>query len=188
MNIASLIFSAAILENVVLTKFLGLCSFFGNSKKTKDAIGMGVCVWIVTFISAILTSLLYKYILVPNESEYLATLSFILIVASIVQMIQMIIKKYYTGLHKSLGIYIPLITTNCAVLGVALLSVNLGYNFIETLLYSASSGAGFILVLYIFTTIREYVDNKPIPKPFKGVPIALLIAAIMSLLFGSYAP
>lgn len=187
MNIVNIIFSASILENIVLIKFLGLCPFFGNSKKTKDAIGMGLCVWITTFIAAILTMMINKYLLIPYDSEYLSTLTFILVIASIVQMLQLIIKRYYPKLNRSLGIYIPLITTNCAVLGVSLLSVNLGYNFVETLLYSASSGAGFILVLYVFTTIREYVDTKPVPKPFKGIPIALVIAAIMSLLFGSYA-
>lgn len=186
MNIANLIFTASILENIVLTKFLGLCPFFGNSKKIKDAIGMGICVWITTLIASIITMIVYKYILIPYESEYLSTLTFILIIASIVQIIQLIIKKYYQGLHKSLGIYIPLITTNCAVLGISLLSVNLGYNFIETLIYSASSGAGFVIVLYVFTTIREYIDIQHIPKPFKGVPIALITAAIMSLIFGCY--
>jgi Predicted NADH:ubiquinone oxidoreductase, subunit RnfA len=188
MNIPTLIFQAAIIENIVLIKFLGLCPFFGNSKSTKDAIGMGVCVWIVTVIAAVLTSLLYQYILVPNETEYLSTLSFILVIACVVQMNQMIMKRFFSSLHKSLGIYLPLITTNCAVLGVSLLSVNLGYSLPRTIIYSTASGAGFILVLYVFTTMREYIDTKPIPKYFKGIPIALITAAIMSLLFGSYAP
>lgn len=186
MNLINLFITGLITENVILSKFLGICPFFGNSKNTKNAIYMGLSVLFVVTISSILSYLAYKYILVPSSTEYLKTLLFILIVASLVQFLEIFFKKVIPKMHKELGIYLPLITTNCAVLGILLLNINNNYNLLEVIVYSASSSLGFTLIIYIFASIRERLDHSEIPKSFKGTPIAFVTAAIMALIFSRF--
>lgn len=186
MNLVSLFTMSLLPQNIVLTKFLGMCPFFGTSKSEKSAIGMGLSVTFVVTIASIITYLLYHYLLVPTNTTYLRTILFILVIACMVQITELIIKKYFPSLHKVLGIYLPLITTNCAVLGITLLNINNSYNLLETITFSIGSSLGFTLVIYIFSTIRERIEQCPVPKTFKGYPISFLTAAIMSLLFGRY--
>lgn len=185
MNLFNLFLTSFLTENIVLTKFLGICPFIGTSSKSKSAISMGACVTFVITCSSILTYLIYHYVLVPTETVYLKTLFFILIIASFVQLLIIVLKKKQPKLYKSLGIYLPLITTNCAVLGVTLLNINSEFTFIEMLFYSIGSSLGFTFIIYLFSTIREYLDKKDLGI-FKGVPIALFTAAIMSLIFARY--
>lgn len=188
MNLISLFITGLLTENVVLSKFLGICPFMGSSNKEKTAFYMGSSVTIVVTISSIMTYLIYHYILVPTNTTYLRTLMFILIIAFMVQLIELLLKRFFPKVHKSLGIYLPLITTNCAVLGITLLNINNNFGFVETLVYSISSSLGFTLVIYIFASIRERLEVCDVPKYFKGIPIALITAFIMSLLFGRYIP
>lgn len=183
MNLINLFITSFLTENIILTKFLGICPFMGTSSKEKTAIGMGLSVMLVVVLSSIITFLIYNFILVPTDSTYLKTIMFILVIASIVQLLEMLLKKYNQKLYKSLGIYLPLITTNCAVLGIALLNISNNYSFIQMLVYSIGSSLGFTFVIYLFSTIREYMQDKPIPKYVKGYPIALFTAAIMALVF-----
>lgn len=183
MNLISLFITSLLTENIVLTKFLGLCPFFGNSSKEKNAVSMGICVTLITIISSIITFFLNKYILIPTKTTYLKTLMFILVIASLVQILVLILKNKYKKVYKNLGIYLSLITTNCAVLGVVLLNVNNANSLIETIIYSLGSGLGFMIVIYVFSTIRERLDNSDVPESFKGIPIAFITAAIMSLIF-----
>lgn len=184
MNLFSIFFGALITENVILTKYLGICSFLGTSNKEKNALGMGISVTFVVLISTLLTYLINKFILIPTNSTYLQTITFILVIASFVQIIELVIKKYFKDLYKSLGIYLPLITTNCAVLGIILTNIRLNYNLIEAILNALGSCLGFILVIYIFSLLREKIERNDILKSFKGIPIALITAGIMSLIFG----
>lgn len=186
MNLISLFVTGLLTSNVVLNKFLGICPFIGTSRKTKNAIDMGLSVMLVIVLSSIITYLIYNYILVPTDTVYLKTVMFILVIASMVQLLEIILKKYFTKIYKALGLYLPLITTNCAVLGVTLLNINNDYNFIEMLVYSFSSSLGFTLVIYIFSTIRERLDNSNVKESFKGTPIALIVAAIMALIFSRF--
>lgn len=183
MNLINLFITSLLSENIVLTKFLGLCPFIGNSKKESSAIAMGICVTLITTISSIITYFIYNYILVPTKTEYLKTLMFILVISSLVQLLILIIKNKYKKIYKSLGIYLSLITTNCAVLGVVLLNINNNYNLLETIIYSLGSSLGFMIIIYVFSTIRERLEQSPIPKSFKGIPIAFITASIMALIF-----
>ncbi len=186
MNLINLFIMSILTENIVLMKFLGICPFIGTSSKEKSAFGMGVAVTIVITLSSIITHLLYYYILVPTDTTYLKTLSFVLVVACMVQIIEMLIKRRNIKLYHSLGIYLPLITTNCAVLGVLLLNITNQYSFLEMLTFSIGSSLGFTLVIYIFSTIREALERRNVPDSFKGYPIALITASIMALLFSRY--
>lgn len=186
MKLIDIFITSILTGNIILTKFLGICPFIGTSDREKNAIGMGISVSIVVTISSILTYLIYHYILVPTDTTYLKTIIFILIIASMVQVIELLLKKYFPSLHQALGIYLPLITTNCAVLGIALLNVNNEYNFLQTLVFSIGSSIGFTLVMYLFASIRERMETSHIPRCFKGAPIALITAAIMALLFSRY--
>jgi len=183
MNLISLFISAMLVENVVLTRFLGLCPFVGVSSKEKSAIHMGISVTLVTVISSIITYAIYHLILVPTDTTYLINIMFVFIIAAFVQMLELILKKHFPKIHESLGIYLPLITTNCAVLGIVLLNINNKLNFLEMIIYSLGSSLGFTLVLYIFSTVRESLDKKSIHKNFKGFPIAMITIGIMALLF-----
>lgn len=186
MNLISLFISSVLVENVVLTKFLGMCPFIGTSSKEKTAIGMGVAVMIVTVLSSILSYIIYHLILVPTDSTYLMNTIFIFIIASLVGIAEVIIKNKNRKLYKALGIYLPLITTNCAVLGIVLLNISNDYNFFEMLVYSIGSSLGFTLVLYLFSTIREEMDKKSIFNRFEGIPIALITISIMALIFSRF--
>lgn len=186
MNLVNIFITALLTENVILTKFLGICPFVGTSNTRKSAISMGLSVMLVVTLSSIITFLLYHYLLVPTNTEYLKTVLFVLVIAAFVQLLEIILKRYFKSIHKMLGIYLPLITTNCAVLGIVLLNITNNFTFVEMLVYSISSSLGFTLVIYLFSSMREKINNSSIPEPFKGYPIALITAAIMALLFSRY--
>ncbi len=183
-----ILFSAILVENFVLTKFLGICPFLGVSKSVKGAAGMSVAVTFVMLMATLFTQPIYTYLLKPYGLEYLNTIVFILIIAGFVQLIEMAMRKYLPKLHSSLGIYLPLITTNCAVLGVTLLNVQEGYNFLEALVNSLGAGLGFALALLLFAGVRERIDEaRSIPKAFQGVPITLVAASIVALSFMGFS-
>lgn len=183
----TLFLGAAIINNIILTRFLGMCPFLGVSKKVDSALGMGAAVIFVIFVSSIVTYGLYYKILVPFELQYMDLITFILVIAAFVQLVEMVIKKFSPSLYKALGIYLPLITTNCAVLGVALDNITNQYTFAEMLTYSLAVPVGFTLVLFIFSTIRERLDATSTPKSFIGNPIALIVAGLMALAFSGLA-
>ncbi|KAF0091158.1 MAG: electron transport complex protein RnfA [Fusobacteria bacterium] len=178
-----LVFSGILIKNVLLSQFLGICSFLGVSKKTSSAVGMGMAVTVVLVVATIASYAFYYLVQVPFHLEFLRTISFIIIIAAIVQLIEVVMKKYMRGLYESLGVYLPLITTNCAVLGIAILNINNGYDFLGSILYALGSGLGFLLVIVLFSAIREKLELLDIPEAFKGLPIALITAAFMSLAF-----
>ncbi len=183
----ALFLSASIINNIILTRFLGMCPFMGVSKKSDSALGMGAAVIFVIFVSSIVTYAIYQFILWPLNLTYMDLIVFILVIAAFVQLVEMFIKKTSPSLYKSLGIYLPLITTNCAVLGVALENISYGYNWAEMMTYSLAVPAGFALVLYVFSTIRERLDIANTPKAFKGNPIALIVAGLMAIAFSGLA-
>lgn len=182
------IFLAAILtENYVLNKFLGICPFLGVSKKLDTAVGMSCAVTVVMVISTAVTWPLYTYLLVPNGLGYLQTIVFILVIAALVQLLETALRKYMPPLYNALGIYLPLITTNCAVLGVVLLNVQNDYNFIESVVYGITGGLGFLLAIYLFSTVRERLEFADYPKAFEGFPIALITAGLIALAFMGFS-
>ena len=183
----TLFLSAAVINNIILTRFLGMCPFLGVSKKVDSALGMGAAVTFVIVVSSLVTYGLYYGILVPFELQYMDLITFILVIAAFVQLVEMIIKKFSPALYKALGIYLPLITTNCAVLGVALDNITNQYSFAEMVTYSFAVPVGFTLVLFIFSTIRERLDATSTPKSFIGNPIALIVAGLMALAFSGLA-
>lgn len=186
MNIINIFITSFLIENVILTKFLGICPLIGSSNNTKKALGMGITVTIVTVISSICLYLINKYILIPTNTTYLITIIAILIIASIVQILQMIIKNKFKNLFMSFGIYLPLVTTNCAVLGTVLLGINNNYNLIEFLFFSLGSSLGFLFILYVFSAIRMRLQTAKTPSCFKNYPIALITIAIITLIFTRY--
>ena len=179
--------AAALVNNVVLSQFLGLCPFIGVSKKTKTASGMGMAVIFVITISSALTSLGYNYILVPLDLDYLKTIVFILLIAALVQFVEMALKKFSPALYKALGVYLPLITTNCAVLGIAITNVQKDYNFITSVVNGLFTAIGFTISIVILAGIREKTEYNDIPKSFKGTPIVLLTAGLMAIAFSGFA-
>ena len=174
---------AVLVNNFVLSKFLGICPFLGVSKKLDSAVGMGVAVTFVMLMATAFTYPIYRFILLPNNLTYLNTLVFILVIATFVQLVEIILKKFIPALHKALGIYLPLITTNCAVLGVTLLNVQEDYNFVQSMVNSLGAGLGFLLAMVLFAGVRSKMENTNIPKAFKGLPITLIAASIVSLSF-----
>ena len=186
-DILSLIALAILTENVILARFLGTCPFLGVSTKRSSAVGMGLAVTLVIGISSVVSWLVNEYVLEPFEMVFMRTIVYIFIIASLVQIIEMFMKKVVPSLYRSLGIYLPLITTNCAVLGLATIVTGGTYNFLEATIYSFASGFGFLFVIFIFSTIRERIEHSPIPNAFKGVPIALITAGIMAMLFARFA-
>ncbi|SJZ95124.1 electron transport complex protein RnfA [Anaerorhabdus furcosa] len=183
----SMFLAAVLINNIVLSKFLGMCPFLGVSKKLSSAIGMGAAVIFVIFGASIFTYGIYYLVLEPNGLDYMKLIVFILVIAAFVQFTEMVIKKYSPSLYKALGIYLPLITTNCAVLFVALDNITSKFTFTEMLVNSIAVPAGFMLVLVIFSTIRERLDTADVPNSFKGNPIALIVAAVMALAFSAFA-
>lgn len=179
--------SAALVNNVVLSQFLGLCPFLGVSKNMKSAAGMGVAVIFVIAISSVVASLIYQFILTPLHIEYLQTIVFILVIAALVQFVEMFLKKAMPALHKTLGVYLPLITTNCAVLGVALNNVTDNYNFLESVVNGVGTAVGFTIAIVILAGIREKIEDNDIPAPFQGMPIVLLTAGLMSIAFMGFS-
>lgn len=187
MNDIILIFlGAAIINNFVLYKFLGICPFLGVSNKTRNAVSMGLAVTFTMVIASIVTWLIQNLILVPLHLEFLQIVSFILVVASLVQLIEMFISATLPALHKAFGIFLPLITTNCAILGVTILNVMNNYNFVESIVYSFGAGAGFLMALVIMSGIRERLELADTPAALRGVPIALIVAGILALAFGGF--
>jgi electron transport complex protein RnfA len=186
-GLITMFISNVVISNVVLTKFLGMCPLLGVSRKSSSAIGMGLAVIFVIVGASVFTWTLYYAVLVPLSLEYMDLITFILVIAAFVQFVEMFLKKYSPSLYKALGIYLPLITTNCVVLFVTLDNIIKGYDFVEMLVYSLAVPTGFMLVLYIFSTIRERLDQSNIPNAFKGNPIALIVAALMAAVFTSFA-
>ena len=179
---------AAILsENFILVKFYGICPFMGVSKKIDTALGMGMAVTFVMALASAATYAVYHFLLVPFGLEFMQTVSFILVIASIVQVVEMFLKKAIPALYKALGIFLPLITTNCAVLGVALLNVQKGYDFLQSVLNGACGGIGFTVAIVLFASIRERVDKAESPDSFKGFPLTLVAAGLMALAFMGFS-
>lgn len=188
--IRSLIFLAlgsALINNVVLSQFLGLCPFLGVSKKVKTAGGMGTSVIFVITLSSIVTGILYEQLLVRFHIEYLKTIIFILVIAALVQFLEMFLKRYIPSLYSALGVYLPLITTNCAVLGVALTNVNKSYSLLEGTVNGFATSVGFAISIIILAGIREKIQYNDIPKPFKGMPIVLISAGLMAIAFCGFS-
>ncbi|MBO5289895.1 MAG: RnfABCDGE type electron transport complex subunit A [Spirochaetales bacterium] len=180
--------SSALINNVVLSQFLGLCPFLGVSKNTKTAAGMGAAVIFVITISSIFTWLIFNYILVPLGLNYLQTIVFIMVIAALVQLVEMILKKTSPALYKSLGVFLPLITTNCAVLGVALSNVQNGFGLPKSVAYGFCSALGFTIAIVLMAGIREKTENcESIPKVFRGTPCVLLISGLMAIAFTGFA-
>ena len=182
-----LIISAAIVNNVVLSQFLGLCPFLGVSKKVETAGGMGAAVIFVITIASLVTSLIYKFILATLDLTYLQTIVFILVIAALVQFVEMFLKKSMPALYESLGVYLPLITTNCAVLGVALNSVQYGYNILQSVVYGFGISVGFTIAIVILAGIREKMEYNDIPESWQGMPIVMVTAGLMSIAFFGFS-
>lgn len=182
-----ILISSAIVNNVVLSQFLGLCPFLGVSKKVETAAGMGAAVIFVITISSFVTSAIYKFILVPTEFEYLQTIVFILVIAALVQFVEMFLKKSMPALYQSLGVYLPLITTNCAVLGVALKNVTNSYNILQGVVNGFATAVGFTIAITIMAGIREKIEYNDVPGPFKGSPIVLVTAGLMAIAFFGFS-
>ena len=178
---------SALCSNVVLSQFLGICSFLGVSKKTDTAAGMGGAVVFVITIASFVASLLYKFILVPTHFEYLKTIVFILVIAALVQIVEMFLKKFVPSLYKALGVYLPLITTNCAVLGVALNNVKYEYSILESVVNGFATGVGYLIAIVLLAGIREKMEYNDIPESFQGMPIVLLTAALMAIAFFGFS-
>ena len=186
MDIKSLILilmGGILVNNYVLQQFLGICPFLGVSKKTDQAVGMGVAVTFVMLMATAATYPIYSYLLEPNGLGYMRTIVFILVIAALVQLVEIILKKYIPALHASLGIYLPLITTNCAVLGVTINNINDGYNFLESIVSSVGCGLGFLLAMVLFAGVRSRLEEADPPEAFKGLPITLVSASIVALSF-----
>lgn len=185
---AIILVSAVLVNNYVLAKFLGICPFLGVSKKLDSAFGMSVAVTFVMALATATTWPIYTYVLVPRGLTYLQTIVFILIIAALVQFIELVLKKYIPALHRGLGIYLPLITTNCAVLGVTILNLDEGYNFAQSMVNSIGSGLGFLLAMVLFSGVRSRVDAATtVPKSFQGIPITLIAASICSISFMGFS-
>lgn len=188
MSLMGLFIGAIFVNNILLARFLGCCPFLGVSGRLETAKGMGVAVIFVMVMAAVMTWLAYSFILVPLGLEYLYTLSFILIIAALVQFVEIILKKTQPKLYKSLGIFLPLITTNCAVLGVAVINMNEKYNLIEAVVHALGASSGFLLAIILMAGIRERIEmNQNMPKCLRGLPIALVTAGLMSISFMGFS-
>jgi len=179
--------SAVFVNNFVLARFLGICPFLGVSKKVDTALGMGMAVTFVMTIAAVVTWLIQYLVLIPFGLEYLQTIAFILVIASLVQLVEMIIQKTSPVLYQSLGIFLPLITTNCAVLGLAVLNIQKDYTFVESIVFAMGAAIGFTLAMVLFAGLRERIDLAPVPRAFRGTAIALVTAGLLSLAFMGFA-
>ena len=181
-----ILMGGVLINNYVLQQFLGICPFLGVSKKTNQAAGMGIAVTFVMLVATAATWPIYHYILAPDYT-YLQIIVFILVIASLVQFVEIILKRFIPALHKSLGIYLPLITTNCAVLGVTLNNITAEYNFLQSMVSTLGVGLGFLLAMVLFAGVRSRIENCPAPKCFKGIPITLVAASIVALAFFGFA-
>lgn len=187
MNLFVIMISSMLVSNVVLSQFLGICPFLGVSKKVETAAGMGAAVTFVITIASAITYPIYYFILVPLGLAYLETIAFILIIAALVQFVEMVLKKFMPPLYEALGVYLPLITTNCAVLGVALNNVQDDYNILEGVVNGFATGVGYLIAIVLLAGIREKMEYNDIPESFKGMPIVLLTSALMSIAFFGFS-
>ncbi|MBM6947450.1 RnfABCDGE type electron transport complex subunit A [Mordavella massiliensis] len=190
MDLANLVLIAvgsALVSNVVLSQFLGICSFLGVSKKTETAVGMGGAVIFVITLASLVAGLLHQFILAPLGFDYLNTIVFILVIAALVQIVEMFLKKFVPSLYNALGVYLPLITTNCAVLGVALNNVQDGYNILEGVVNGFATGVGYLIAIVLLAGIREKMEYNDIPESFKGMPIVLLTSTLMAIAFFGFS-
>ena len=178
-----ILLSSILVNNFIMSRFLGICPFLGVSKRVSTAVGMGAAVTFVMAMASVITYLAYYFILEPLKMEYMQTMAFILIIAALVQFVEMVIQKMSPSLYQALGVYLPLITTNCAVLGVAILNIDEGYDLLQTLVNGVGGALGFTLAIVLFAGIRERLDLSDIPEPFKGFPIAMITAGLMSVAF-----
>ena len=186
-EIISVAIGTILINNVLLYECLGVCSFIGVSKKRSSALGMGLAVLFVLILSSLVAWAIYNFVLVPLDITFLYILVYILVIATLVQIVEMVMKKFIPNLYKVLGIYLPLITTNCIIMAVAkAVTITNNYDLLQTIVYSISVGLGYILVMYIFSGLRERIETAPIPKPFKGAAIAFIIAAFMAMAFKGF--
>ena len=186
-NLLAITLGAVLANNFIFSQFLGICPFLGVSKKVDTAVGMGVAVTFVMGLAAAITWLVNTFILIPFDLGYMQTVAFILVIASLVQFIEMFLQMSMPSLYTALGVYLPLITTNCAVLGVALLNIQNNYNFISSVVYGITGGLGFLLAIVLFASIRERLVFAEYPKAFEGFPIALVTAGLMALAFMGFS-
>ena len=182
-----ILMGSVLVNNYVLSRFLGICPFLGVSKKLNQATGMGIAVTFVMLMATAVTYPIQKFVLDANGLGYLQTIVFILVIASLVQFVEILLKKFIPSLHKSLGVYLPLITTNCAVLGVTINNINDGYTFLESMVSSLGCGLGFLLAMVMFSGIRRYIDESAVPESLKGLPVTLIAASFVSLAFFGFA-
>ena len=187
LSLVGLMITASLVNNVVLSQFLGLCPFLGVSKKTDTALGMGgACIFVIT-LASLVCSIIYKFILDPLDLSYLRTIVFILVIAMLVQFVEMILKKYIVSLYQALGVYLPLITTNCAGLGVAINNVNDGYTILQSVVTGFATAVGFTIAIVILAGLREKMEYNDIPAPFKGMPLVLLTSGLMAIAFTGFS-
>ena len=187
LSLFTIALNAILAENFILVKFMGICPFMGVSKRADTALGMGLAVTFVMGLASAATWAVNAFLLVPLKLEYMQTLVFILVIAALVQLVEMFLQKSVPALYPALGIYLPLITTNCAVLGVALLNIQKSYNFIESLFYGVTGGIGFTVAILLFASVRERLEDCDCPKAFKGFPIALIAAGLLALSFMGFS-
>ena len=186
-SLIMIIVTTALVNNVVLSQFLGICSFLGVSQQKKASLSLGLAVTAVLTVASLVAALLYQFVLAPLGLDYLKTIVFILVIAALVQMVEMFLKKNAHAVYQSLGIYLPLITTNCAVLGVALTNVQNGYNLIERVTAGLGTAIGFTVAIVLLAAVREHLDEEAIPAPFRGAPIVLLCATLMAMAFMGFS-
>ena len=187
LSLFTIALNAILAENFILVKFMGICPFMGVSKRADTALGMGLAVTFVMGLASAATWAVNAFLLVPLKLEYMQTLVVILVIAALVQLVEMFLQKSVPALYQALGIYLPLITTNCAVLGVALLNIQKSYNFIESLFYGVTGGIGFTVAILLFASVRERLEDCDCPKAFKGFPIALIAAGLLALSFMGFS-
>ncbi|MDF2592626.1 MAG: electron transport complex subunit RsxA [Clostridia bacterium] len=183
MNLLLILLSVVLVNNFVLSRFLGICPFLGVSKKVETATGMSLAVTFVMGLASVMTWLVNTFVLIPLDIEYMQTIAFILVIAGLVQFVEMVIKKTSPTLYQALGVYLPLITTNCAVLGVAILNIQSNFNLIETLVNGVGGGLSFTLAIVLFAGVRERLETSPVPKALEGFPVAMIAASLFSIAF-----
>lgn len=186
-QILTILIGSIFVNNFAMSRFYGICPFLGVSKKLETAFGMGMAVTFVMAVASLVAYLVNTFLLIPLELEYLQTIAFILVIAVLVQIVEMAIKKMSPGLYQALGVYLPLITTNCAVLGVAILMIQKEFNLLQSVTYSVATALGFALALVLFAGIRERLEFEDVPKAFRGVPIALITAGILAMAFMGFS-
>ncbi|MCK5200263.1 MAG: electron transport complex subunit RsxA [Spirochaetales bacterium] len=186
MSYIGIIITFVFINNFILTQFLGLCPFIGVSKNVESAVGMGFAVTFVMALASISTWAIYNYVLIPLDIVFLQTITFILVIAALVQFVELVIQKISPALYKALGIFLPLITTNCAVLGIALINVRNDYSALESFIAGIAAGLGFLLAILLMSTIRVKLDSEWVPKPFRGIPIAFITGGLMALAFMAF--